>query len=220
MNSSIEIEYVRFQPWQDARLLSDLANCYREVFGDEPWNEWKYCRKCNTKFGRNDFILEEINFRRCDHDLVDFWPVEVVISDILEEVTAETSCWLAINSEGVIGFCWGYPITPWELEKKLELPYVDDYIKKVFGDVPIVAYQDELGLKKQYRNLGIAKEMFKRRLEDFRKQGLSLGVVRTKTNPPTVTYKWFTRMGYQLVAEYGDQDGRVILARTLFDLQP
>lgn len=214
------VEYTRFEPWQNTELLSGLVDCYREVFGDAPWDEWKRCQICGAKWGRNDPVLKDPSFRHCGQELIDFWPEEVVRSDILKEVTPEASCWLATNSEGVIGFCWGYPITLLELEKELELHGVVCAIENVFGKALVVAYQDELGLKQQYRNLGIAKEMFKRRLEDFRKQNLPIGVVRTKTNPPTVTYKWFTRMGYRFVAEYGDRDGRIILARTLFDLQP
>lgn len=214
------IRYLKFEPWQSEELLSDLVDCYREVFGDTPWNEWKRCQRCNTKWGKNDPLLEEIEFRHCGMELVDFWPAEIVSSDILREVTPEASCWLAINSEGVIGFCWGYPVILSELEKKLELFGMTHAIEKIFGKTSIVAYQDELGLKQHYRGLGIAKEMFKKRLEDFRQQKLTVGVVRTKTNPPTVTYQWFRRMRYKVVARYDDDDGRVILARTLSDLQP
>ena len=51
-----------------------------------------------------------------------------------------------------------------------------------------------------------------------------MGVVRTRMLPePSVTYNWYTRIGYKVVGRYPDVDGRVdgrvILARDLTTLQ-
>lgn len=137
-------------------------------------------------------------------------------NDIFDEITSESSCWLAIENKKVIGFTWGYPIKLNILEKKLGL-VISQRCKEEFGEkLEIVAYQDEIGVIKRYRRKGIGKQLFIRRLNDFRLQGLRVGIARTKTNPPTVTYLWYRRMGYKIIAEYNDEDGRVILG-VVFD---
>jgi hypothetical protein len=93
-------------------------------------------------------------------------------------------------------------------------------ILATFGEQKAVAYQDELGVNKAYRGQKLAKVLFLRRLEDFHQAGLTVGVIRTKTIPPSVTYLWYTqKLSYRLVAEYNDADGRVVLARSLVDLK-
>ncbi len=214
-----KIRYVRFNPHHNAELFPQLIKCYREVFSEEPWNEWKQCKICKTKWGLNEKpLLQKINFRHCGQPIVDFWPEEVVQKDLLHEITPNASCWLALNNKTVIGFCWGYPISPKNLEKKLKLQGLTEYIYNNFGNTGRIAYHDDLGVLKQYRGMGIAKEMFIRSLQDFSNQRLQIGVGRTKTNPPAVTYLWFVKIGYKVIAEYNDADGRVILARSLTNL--
>jgi hypothetical protein len=204
-------------------MLEGLIDCYREVFGAEPWNEWKKCPICETKWGITE--AGPPGYIHCGIPIVDFWPRDQVREDIYHEINPESSCWLAIEDNGslsqnkVIGFCWGYPIRIDELEKKLLLPGLKKSVIRKFGKIEgKIAYQDELGLISSYRGRKVAKKMFTLRLRDFLDQGLPIGIVRTKSNPPTVTYLWFLRIGYEVVAEYNDLDGRVVLARSYEDI--
>jgi len=213
------LKFVRFNPHKNTFLLEGLIDCYREVFGADPWNEWKKCPICGTKWGTAE--KETLRQTHCGVPIVDFWPKDQVRGDICHEINPEASCWLAVeinedsSQNRVVGFCWGYPIGLDELEEKLLLPGLKESVVKKFGRVgDKIAYQDELGLINSYRGKKVAKEMFVLRLQDFLDQGLQIGLVRTKSNPPTVTYLWFQRIGYEVVAEYNDLDGRVVLARS------
>jgi GNAT superfamily N-acetyltransferase len=214
---------VKFDWRTHGNLLPQLIDCYRDVFADPPWNEWYKCNCCGKYWGKQDLtFLQRINFKCCDKPLVEFWPKDVVENDIRQEINSSASCWLALNTkEEVIGFCWGYPITLEKLEEKLGIQVVDP-LRKHFGiqaDEKI-AYQDEIGVRTPYRGKKIAKQMFKERLTDFLKQGLKVGVARTRETPESsVTFLWFTRkLGYRIIARYPKEDGRVILARELPDL--
>lgn len=220
METAREVRLVRYNPHHDEGLTDGLIECYREVFGEEPWNEWKKCSVCGKKWGKQEMPQADGVFSHCGQRVVDFWPTEVVRSDLLHEITVDASCRLALEGERVVGFCWGYPISPEELGKKLEIGGLANALTRMFGELQVVAYQDELGVLKEFRGQKLAKDLFRRRLDDFRERGFDVGVIRTKTNPPSVTYLWFTKkLGYQLVAEYNDADGRVVLARSLVDLR-
>lgn len=215
MEDSTRILYLRFKPKEHRHLLPMLIECYRDVFADTPWNEWKKCSVCNKQWGvteREDLAL--LGFQHCGQLVEDFWPHKVVEEEILHQVNDKASCWIAMTKQRVIGFTWGYPMTPEALARKLERPEMVANLKKQFGDPIEVAYQAELGVLTEFRGKKVARELVAKRLEDFQSQGLKVGVVRTKRNPPSVTYLWFIRDGYQPVAEYHDEGERVILARS------
>jgi len=136
------------------------------------------------------------------------------------EISTDASCWITLRLGKVIGFCWGYPISPTELERKLDISVVDA-IKEHFGEVNFVAYQDELGVIETERNRKIARQLFEKRLEDFEAQKLEIGIVRTRELPEaSVTYKWFTeKLGYHVLARYPDGDGRVVLGQGLDEVR-
>jgi len=211
------VTMIRFNPHEDAHLLDALIQCYRDVFGDPPWNEWKKCPKCELKWSKKE-AQELESTRHCGAEIVDFWPYEQVREDIFHEITPESSCWLAMDDEKVVGFCWGYPIKVSDLEEKLGISF-SAQMHEMFGKHDIVAYQDDIGILTEYRGLKLAKELIKLRFEDFKNQGLAIGVFRTMTSPPSVTYLWYSqKLDYKVVAKYKDTDGRVIMARTLHDL--
>ncbi len=146
------------------------------------------------------------------------WPREQVLSDLLHEVTPESSFWIARRDADVVGFCLGYRMTPPALEEKLATPFVSAF-EREFG-VCDIAYQDELGVLESERKQKIASELFWRRLCDFTGQGLRVGVVRTREFPEaSVTFKWFTeKLGYRVLARYPGKDGRVVLGQTLSEV--
>lgn len=209
----------RFDLREQHTLLPSLIQCYQRVFAGEPWNEWLECRTCGATYGvEKPEILLPRNFECCGKPLTERWSAWQVVSDLNHELITNSSCWIALNRETVIGFCWGYPITPEKLELKLKLPGVAETIKTQFETAKI-AYQDELGVLPEYRGLGLAKALFLKRHQDFRQQGLEVGVVRTKRKPPSVTYEWFTtKLSYATIASYEPVDGRVVLARNISTL--
>jgi len=214
---SYSIKYMRFNPHKQPELLPQVVSCYRKVFSGEPWNEWKKCPMCGQYWGAGQRLtLKQMNFQHCGTAVVDYWPRGIVARDIRHEINDRSSCWLAMDGASVIGFCWGYPISQDTLEEKLGLEGLARTIEHDLRCPWDVAYQDEIGVLPGYRRRGIARWLFEARLDDFLRQGLGLSVVRTKTRPPTVVYHWYLRLGYRVVAEYGDQEGRVVMAKKLY----
>ncbi len=211
-----EITIERFNVTGDEVRLSMLVTCYKAVFADLPWNEWKKCSKCGKKWGIRE---SRIPTTHCGYPIEEFWPHATVESDIRHEITEGSSCWVAVNRHSIVGFCWGYPIAPNQLERKLALSGLATTLHRDFGEIPLIAYQDELGVQSEYREKGLGKALYLARHNDFLSRGLKGAAVRTKRTPPTVTYSWFSRVGYKVVAEYRDTDDRVVLARTISDLQ-
>lgn len=214
------ISFVRYSPHGGDHLLTaQLVECYRDVFADEPWHEWLKCPQCGNYWGIKDReLLASVKFHHCDKPLIDFWSREQVISDLYHEITQLSSCWLTMDKKTVVGFCWGYPITIGELEAKLG---VSLNIQSDSNSAELVAYQDEVGVLSTYRGRKIAKAMISRRLDDFLTQGLKFGVVRTRQNPePSTTFLWYTqKLGYEILAAYPGNDGRVVLGRRLAGLK-
>ncbi len=213
--------FVRYSPRNgEYPLTAKLVECYRDVFADKPWHEWLKCSKCQKYWGIKDRgLLASYGFSHCNTPLVDFWPRDRVISDLYHEITSEASCWLAMDKDMVIGFCWGYPITIADLEAKLGVPFSARLGYK--NNPCLVAYQDEVGVLSAYRGRKIAKAMVSRRLDDFLAQGLRVGIVRTRQSPePSETFLWYTaKLGYEILATYPGNDGRVILGRELIGLK-
>lgn len=207
------ITYQRFTPTAHAELLPQLIHCYQDVFSTIPWSEWKTCKCCHRKWGLEQWReIPNLRCPQCCNELDDFWPTAVVEEDIRKELTMpEATCWLALDGSTVIGFCWGYSLTPSELDAKLGIPCGITEER--------VAYQDEIGVSMPYRGRHIASQLFNFRLKDFLAADLRTGVVRTKTNPPSVTNLWFERLGYSIIAHYNDADGRVVMACDLHHMQ-
>lgn len=207
------VSFIRYSPRTSEKSLTEqVVECYRQVFADGPWHEWKRCPVCKKYWGIKDRSwLESQSFRHCDVPLVDFWSKDQVTSDLFHEITKEASCWLALKGSQVVGFCWGYPISLGCLEKKLGL-----VLNISLDRQSQIAYQDEVGVLFEFRGQKIAKLMVKHRLSDFLAQDLKLGVVRTREYPePSETFLWYRNLGYEIIAQYPDGDGRVVLARSL-----
>ena len=212
------ISLVRYMPKNSDQLLTaQLVECFRDVFADGPWHEWLKCQRCNKYWGTKDSALLSANmFSHCDTPVVDFWPRDKVVCDLHHEITPESSCWLAMSNDIVVGFCWGYSIKLYDLKSKLGVAF-----NSLLGcsDTELVAYQDEVGVLSEYRGHKIAKAMVANRLEDFLDKGLTVGIVRTRQEPePSETFLWYTqKLGYQILGNY--PDGRVVLGRRLDGLK-
>jgi hypothetical protein len=217
-----EFETVRFSPHTGDHLLNGkVVECYRNVFADEPWNEWLKCAICGKYWGKKDMAeLVSFKFEHCGLPVSDYWPREQVLGDLFHEITEDSSAWLTVLGDMVIGFCWGYPISLAELESphKLNIMFSD----KLSRDSKLcVAYQDEVGVELPYRGRKLAKKMVALRHDDFLNRGLTVGVVRTRQFPkPSDTFSWYTKtLGYDIIARYPGDDGRVILARDFVGLR-
>ena len=186
----VDVRYERFVARGSSILLDSLIDAYRKVFAGYPWFE--------------------------------DWSVEVVSKMFLRDITEGASCWIALASSPedepyVVGFTWGFELS----EKKL-VKMADEKTLQVFREIcgpGRIAYQSELGVLEPFRGQGIARNLVMRRNQDFLERGLEIGVIRTKEDPPSVTYTWYQKVGYKIIYRYPDDTKRVLMARRLTGLQ-
>lgn len=215
---------IRFNPHDgDPELLAQLVLCFRRIFSDPPWGEWLRCAnpECGASWGRHQAAeLAKIDFEHCGRGVITFWPHAQVLAELRRDITPDASCWIAVmtrpHSVRVVGFTWGMPLPRrWEQLP----PGAQDALRRHFGenvahDVRCV-YQAELGVLTSVRRQGLARRLVSARNRDFLSRGCTHGLVRALRDPqPSVTYLWYTSIGYETVYEYPDS-GYVLLTRSL-----
>ena len=215
------IEFVRCNGSKSLapELMAQLFDCYPPIYAEAPWFEWKKCSVSKRQWGTvHQEELALTDFMHCGEPLVEFWPRATVESDLKEAMDASgASFWLALQGNRLVGFCYGYAKTPEKLEEQMERPGLALAVKEKFGaSVRYVAYQADIALIPEFRGRHLASQMFELRRKDFLAQGMQIGVVRVKMDPPSVTYLWYTtKLGYEVISEYHDAGKRVLLARSL-----
>lgn len=223
-----------FQDSGDWGLLANLVECYREVFAEPPWNEWLACADgdCKASWGKSQAAeLAATGFVHCGRPVADYWPRAAVVKDLLGALRQGAVCWLAVgrSAQGagqVVGFTWGSPIASrWQ---ELE-PDLQESLRREFGngvaDDPTIVYQAEVGVLATHRNRGLARRLTERRNRDFLDRGFLVGITGVRETPePSVTFLWYTRLGFRVVHRFPPDNGRVVLARALepglFDRRP
>lgn len=201
---------------EDSRKTFQLVNCFKEVFSENPWGEWMTCSVCGNYWGKEslDKLIKD-GFYHCNTALRDFWTHAEVMQDIVSGTTEQSSNWIAKDNDKIIGFCWGNYDTIKNLESYLAVNFDSSQYKKLSNFR--LGYQSELGVISGYRGNKIAKQLAYRRLLDFLRMSVDYVIVRVKRNPePSKTYSWYIeKLGYNIIAEYPNGDGRVILGRPI-----
>lgn len=205
------METRNFQPVQDSFCLASLITCYREVFSDEPWNEWLRCTSCNKVFGKNDRLAPSDQCT-CGGKLTFFWETETVKNDIFNEITAGATCRIVTSGSEVVGFCWGYPINKAGLEKKLQLPGLAKTFEEKFGEGRL-GYIDEVGIIPNLRLRGWGKNLWNQVVDALAKKGCQ--VIAARSQPNVRIFNWWIKTGYTVIQQYGSDDARVIIARAI-----
>lgn len=224
-NENSDVTYVRYHATADeSHLTAQLVECYRVVFADDPWHEWLKCANhvCGKYWGVKDApLLAATGYMHCDKDLIDYWSRAEVLADIYSEIKRDRSyCWLVMDGDRVVGFCWGYQTDLPTFDHKMGIGVDFSLLGIDDPGTALLALQDEVGVLVPYRGRKFAKELVYRRNQDFRQIGLEYGLVRTRETPqPSVTYKWYKKVGYKILARYPEGDGRVIMGIKLSDLE-
>lgn len=105
----------------DPKLLYDIVEAYRYVFGGDPWNEWKVCSSCKAKCGRVEHgTMETDDCGSCGTGrLVDFHSPLEVKNRLFAELTMPGAAPFLFVAEApathtgnrVLGFTWGYSLS-------------------------------------------------------------------------------------------------------------
>jgi len=213
----MSVSFTRFSPDTNiTELTTQLIECYREVFAESPWHEWFRCQECEGYWGKEDKAeLVENEFQHCGKPVIPFWPHHKVLSNIKRELSAEkSSCWLALDNKQVVGFCWGYQITLENLEEELGVQISADPLSESLRFTDPVVYQSELGVRRSHRQQGIGKQLVLKRLKDLRQWEAEYTTTRVRKSPEqSITYKWYRRLNFKVIASYGD--GRAVVGREI-----
>lgn len=174
---------------ETGRYTESLIECYQRVFAGPPWNE---------QWGRESV-------------------------DIILETLGGASNFIACDGDKAVGFAFGRLERATSLERELGIEFAaaieerasfaGDLAKQLVFDPAYVLYQADLGVLPEYQGQGLAKRLFWTR---YRANPQPYFVTRARQFPePSVTYLWYTeKLGYEVVARYPEEDGRVILFQT------
>jgi len=221
--------------------LDGYIACYRQVYGEaEAWNEFKKCsnKNCGKKWGIEQWALYLIKRHAtggyinhcsiCNSEVVDFWPVDKVRTNIMADVLDNPLGlgFVLINNTQIIGFIHGYEIDVDEFETKPGgVPGLADALQRWLGNgwrenKPKVFYQAELGILSPYHNLGFGKILTGLRLLKTVEAGYNIGVFRT--NPEAKSLILGRNYGYKNIFQYsipgsgpGSEETRIIMASDL-----
>lgn len=193
--------------------FASLVDCYRIVFGGDPWNEWKCCPGCGSTWGLDaEPALAACGYTHCGQPMEDVWPPEVVRGDIEKELAHDASCWLAMSGDTVVGFSWGYRIDSASLAGKLRVPELPLVLASACGVRSEVIYHDDVGVLPGWRGRRVAQTLVDRMVRDLLTPRAAIVVARTLANPPSNLYGWYQRRSVGTVAQYRDGSNRVVLA--------
>src|SRR3989339_1496300 len=210
--SNPNIVAIKFDPQVQSDMVLDLVHCYRQVFAEEPWHEWKKCPKCGKKWGIDQINeLAEMKFMHCGVLVEDYWPIAGVVEDVNHEIGADASAWLLKDGDQVIGFIWGYMMPLRNLQTKIRV-MIHEEVQENHGSHYLVAYLDDMGLSAEYRGRHYAGRLYDLWLNDMKKFGAKLIVTRTQGDPePTVLYHWFLhKLHYRLLKRYPDSSNVIM----------
>jgi len=130
-----------------------LVELYKEIWKEPPWNEF---------FWTSEMVDEDINFALSQKDFIGK---------------------LALNSNNVVGFTWGYKLP---LEK---FPF----LKEVVGED--VIYIDELAVKSDFRRRKIGSMLTNMLIEDASRLGYDILTLRTDING--IAYIFYSKLGFE-----------------------
>lgn len=141
------------------------------------------------------------------------WWTEELVMDVLHRYGGgNASIFLAISdTDQVLGFSWGAVWEVDELSEELQLSLPTHVTRKV-------AYLKDVGVVDVCRQRGIAKALLKSLIAELngRVEADTYLLARTLAQPqPSVVFSWFPKIGFETIAQYPPEDGRVILARQI-----
>lgn len=211
------MKFQRFDLQNDADLMSSFVECYRQVFGAAPWNEWMKCHSCGHQWG----IAETVTPDCCDTpDANEYWPLHEVAQDLSSQIARPKSAvWVAVDGNEVVGFCMGYSLPSAEFDEHLGLHGVSDAFARTHQVDDNVIYLDDIGVLLSRQGHSIGTRLLAYWLEDvLSSTHATYSILRTQTSPPTVAHAWYRRIGYREIAYYHDAKQRVVMAGLLSEV--
>ena len=156
----VNMKIVRMKPFSQPSEVGQIVSIYKEVFGEDPWNEGYKCPVCG-----NNYALS-LNLNLCPNCLqlgkkivlTEYWTTSQIITDFYREMSLPGSvCYLAKNDQGeIVGTTWAYEMMSGvETDMILEAPGLFKLLgaKRYF-------YLDEIAVLKHFRGKGVGKDLY------------------------------------------------------------
>ena len=148
----------KFNPFTQPELVQKIALVYKETFGGAPWNEGYKCPVCAVNLPLQveekicPFCLQE---GKSIH-LVNYWPVDQILSDFYQEMSRPESICLAVEvGSAIVGFAWGYQIV---LNQETEEYLGSSGLCEKFKD-QVFFYLDDVGIKPDTQCKGFGRKI-------------------------------------------------------------
>lgn len=201
------------------QLIPLIIPAYKQVFGDEIWQEGFKCATCKRQYAFNN---PAVSGRQCCGAQLNEFYSDQEVRDMLEALLVKRYQLRVIleQSELVVGFQWGWEDTLKDMNAKLDLwPQVLLDLQRRLQEMqlygPRMYYLSENGVLPKYRCRGLSRAMD----EDLRKgvrQDVRYRLLRTSPRSPQ--YRISQQRGDRIVLNYCDNtlDRRVMDDRVLF----
>lgn len=214
------ISYHWFNPRGNKNLISRLISCHREVIEPELSDRWMVCQVCNESWSKKkEIFLNSINFTHCGSKVSSGWAEDEFIAYIFHNINLEddaaANCWLSFCENTVIGYAWGFSRELDFLEERLDAPGLKRFVRKKFGDVERVVFQDRIGVVERFRKNGIAKRLASLRSEEFLKSDIEVVATMVPIKTASFVYEWYLRRGFCCLYEMNDSNRNMVLVRKL-----
>jgi len=139
------------------------------------------------------------------------WELATIEADFRASLQRPLShCITVVMKEKVVGLSLGYVISLAELSEDLGIDAVPSLSKEC-----LVAYHDDVVVHPDFQGHGIGWILYNQLMHWATQRNLTHCVARTLSDPPTIVYSWYQRLGFKITARYESPDNRVILTRSL-----
>ncbi len=164
-------EILEIDPFTNPNSVMSIAVTYQKAFGGNPWNEGYLCPICKTSYSRDggnwSFCPECRAVNRLHVRLVEYWPIDKIITDFYQEMNKPGSvCMIMQVRHNVIAFVWGYEVrVDKSLDRYLEAPRLHKLAKGNF------LYLDECAVLPSQQNKGCGKRLMRAFLQKAKESG-------------------------------------------------
>jgi len=196
---------IRITSSLDEQEITALTGAYKQVFGESNWEEGKKCAACGKKFR-----LSQAPTTCCQENVTDFYADEQVRQSIQSAQENFGFQIVRLFTQDLSGFSWGWQGSLPEInEEKLSVDYKE--IAELGTRSANWFYLSELGVSTEERGRGYGRILLRILLATLPKNT----PVILRTSMRSELYSLIQTEGFETVYDYGDQDARILSAKSL-----
>lgn len=173
-------------------MTEGIARAYQQTFAGYPWFEGHKCPVCKNSFSltHTERICMKCSTVEKSVFLVEYWPINTIISDFNKEMEKSGAICIVMKSEDkIIAFSWGYEMySNTELDVHLDAPGLHKIVSgKSF-------YLDEVAVVPDYQKKGIGSKLVTKILSEQMNEQV---ILRTKEEGPM--FNLVIKMGGEVI---------------------